>query len=67
MGRVLAQGNGVWMIDDYYVGEVNTVNVETGRQIWSFALPSTERPTLAVDGNRTFVRGGRALYALPVF
>ncbi|NED37385.1 serine/threonine-protein kinase [Streptomyces sp. SID8499] len=64
---VLVQGNGVWMIDEKLNGEVNTVNVETGQQAWTFPLPAKEGNTLAVDGNRAFLRSGASLCALPVF
>ncbi|WP_433452988.1 PQQ-binding-like beta-propeller repeat protein [Streptomyces sp. CA-142005] len=64
---VLVQGTGVWMIDHSYRTTINTVGLGTGRSGWSYELPEARHHSIAVDGNRAFVRNDGSLYALPVF
>ncbi|MFI0224668.1 protein kinase domain-containing protein [Streptomyces lydicus] len=64
---VLAQGNGVWSIDEAIWKQVNAVDQRTGYLVWEYKLPEAERRWLAAAGNRVFVMNDEALYALPVF
>ncbi|MGW8397523.1 protein kinase domain-containing protein [Streptomyces lydicus] len=64
---VLAQGNGVWFIDEAIWKQVTAVDQRTGYLVWEYKLPEAERRWLTAAGNRVFVMNDEALHALPVF
>ncbi|MEU0007356.1 PQQ-binding-like beta-propeller repeat protein [Streptomyces sp. NPDC006314] len=62
---ILAQGNGVWLLDG---STVKTLSKDTAREVWSYELEGGDDDVaFAADGNRVFVASAGSLYALPVF
>ncbi|MGI5528379.1 PQQ-binding-like beta-propeller repeat protein [Streptomyces syringium] len=67
LGPIVAQGSGWWTIQDTARREVQAVDVENGRLVWSYEQKSPKSSWITADGNRVFVVGDAELTALPVF